>query len=56
MEVDETLFMGFHNVFRQKESFGNVLADLTGHIVTLNAVNRRIFVRVLLFHFLIIAL
>ena len=54
VEVDETLLVCLNYDLGKKYSFGNILGDLTCHIVTLHAVDRRILVGVLLLYFLVI--
>ena len=56
MEMDKSLFMCLHNIFRKQETLRDVLADLTGHIITLYAVDRRILVGILLLDFLVVTL
>ena len=54
MEMYDTLFVSFHDMFRQKETFCDILADLACHVVSLYAVDRRILVGILLNDFLVV--
>ena len=56
MKMDDTLFMCLYYIRRQQESLRNILADLSGHIISLYTVYSRILIRILLLHFLIITL
>ena len=56
MEMDNTLFMGFHNICRQQKSFCNIFADFPRHIIPLYAVHRGILIGVFLFYFFVAAL
>ena len=53
MEVDDALLMGLYDVLGEQDSLGQVLGDLTGHIVALGAVDDRVLVGVLLLDLLI---
>ena len=53
VEVDDTLFVGFHDVGGQKDTAGQILGDLTGHIIALRGINDRVLVGILLLDFLI---
>ena len=55
MKMDDSFLMRLYDLRWQKESSGDILADLTGHIISLYAVYSRILVGVLLFYFLVIA-
>ena len=48
VEVDDSFLVGLHDVFREKQTFGKILGDFTGHVVTLYAVDDRVLVGVLL--------
>ena len=54
--MDNALLVGGHNIRRKQNPFGNVFADLPGHVVPLYTVDRRIFVGIFLLDFLIVAL
>ena len=56
VEMDKTSFVSINNIGLLKNTLGNILTNLTCHIVTLNAVYGRILVRVFLLNFLVIAL
>ena len=43
-EVNNTFLISLNNISRQKHSSCKVTADLTGHIVTLNAVDGRVLI------------
>ena len=48
VEVNDSFLVGLHDVFREKQTFGKVLGDFTGHVVTLYAVDDRVLVGILL--------
>ena len=54
--MDNPFFMRAHNVFRQQETLGNVLADFACHIIALHAVYGRVFIGIFLLYFFVIAL
>ena len=56
MKVDKPFLMCLHNVRWKQKSSCQILADLTGPIVALNAVDGRVFIGVFLLDFLIVAL
>ena len=56
MEMNDTLFVGSYNICGKQNPLGNIFADLAGHIVTLDTVDRRVLVGVFLLDFLIVAL
>ena len=56
MEVDDALTMGFHDVLRKENALREVTADLAGHVVSLDAVDRGVLVGVLLLCLLVVAL
>ena len=53
MEMDHALLMRLYDIFRKQNSLGQILADLPCHIITLCRVDHRVFIRILLVHFLI---
>ena len=56
VEVDDALVVGFHHVGRQEQAHGDVLGNLSCHVVALHGVDRGVLVRVLLLGFLVVAL
>ena len=56
VEVNNTFLISLNNISRQKHSSCKVTTDLTGHIVTLNAVDGRVLIWIFLLYFLVIAL
>ena len=56
VEVDDAFLVGLDDLRRQQHTHSQVLADLTGHIVALDAVDGGVFVGVLLLDFLVVAL
>ena len=56
VEVDETLLMGLDDLRVQQQAGGQVLGDLTGHVVALDAVDGGVLVGVLLLDFFVLAL
>ena len=56
MEMNETCLVSGNDILIEKESLGDILTYLTGHIVTLNAVDGRILIGVLLLDLFIVAL
>ena len=56
VEVDDALLMRLDDLRREQHAHGQVLADLTGHVVTLYAVDGRVLVGVFLLDFLVVAL
>ena len=56
VEVDQTLLMGLDDLRIQQQTCGQILGDLTGHIVTLHAVDGGVLVGVFLLDFLVLAL
>ena len=56
MEVDDAGVVGFYNVRGQQQTVGDIPADLAGHIVPLDGVDRGVFVAVLLLGLLVVAL
>ena len=55
VEVDNSFLMRANHLIRKKKSSRQVTADFAGHIITLNAVDRRILIGILLLHFLVAA-
>ena len=53
MHMNNALSIRLHNVLRQKISFGQIFRDVSGHIVSLNTVDDRIFVAVFLKRFFV---
>ena len=56
MEMDNAFLVSLHHFLGKQKPLGNVLADLTGHIVPLDAVHYRVFIGIFLEDFLVIAL
>ena len=56
VEVDETLLMSLDDLGVQQQAGGQILGDLTGHVVALDAVDGGVLVGVLLLDFLVLAL
>ena len=56
VEVDEAVLVSLYNNLREKNSSGNILGNLTCHIVALYAVYGRILVCVLLLYLLVVTL
>ena len=56
VEVDQAFLVCLDNVRGQQQAGGQVLGDLTGHVVALDAVDGGVLVGVLLFDFLVVAL
>ena len=53
VEMDDPLFMRPHDLLREKDSSGQVLAYFPRHVISLGGVDHRVLVGVLLVHFLI---
>ena len=49
MEVDDPFLMSLYDISRQKQAFGQIFRDFSGHIVPLGGVDHRVFVGVFLF-------
>jgi len=47
MEMDDALLMGLNDIRRKQNPAGDILADFAGHIVALDAVDRRVLVGIL---------
>ena len=56
MEVNDALFMCFNNILRKQKTLRNISGNLAGHVIPLRRIHNRVFVRVFLFDFLIVAL
>ena len=56
VEVDDSLLVRLDDLLRQQDAARDVLRDLAGHVVALDAVDRRVFIRVLLLRLLVVAL
>ena len=56
VEMDDALLVRLHDVGGQQQTLGQILADLSGHVVALYAVDRGIFIGILLFHLFVVAL
>ena len=56
VEVDDALLVRLDDVLGQQDAVGDVAADLTGHVVTLRAVDDRVLVGVFLLGLLVVAL
>ena len=53
VEMDDPLFMGPHDLLREKDSSGQVLAHFSCHVVPLSGIDHRVLIGVLLIYFLI---
>ena len=56
VEVDQALIVGIHDLLGQQHTLSQVLGNLAGHIVTLDGIDGRVLVRVLLLDLFVIAL
>ena len=56
VEMDQALIMGIHDLLRQQHTLSQVLGDLAGHVVTLNGIDGRVLVGVLLLNLFVVAL
>ena len=56
VEMDQALIMGIHDLLGQQHTLSQVLGDLAGHVVTLNGIDGRVLVGVLLLDLFVIAL
>ena len=56
MEVNQALIVSIHNLLGQQHTLGQVLGDLAGHVVTLNGIDGRVLVGVLLLDLFVVAL
>ena len=55
MKMDQTFFMCFDNLRIQQDTLGNILADLSCHIITLYAVYNRILIGIFLLYLFVVA-
>ena len=55
VEVNQALVVGIHDLLGQQHALRQVLGDLAGHVVALNGVDGRVFVRVLLLDLFVVA-
>ena len=55
MKMNYALLVCFDYIVIKQKSFGNVLADLTRHIVTLNAVYGRVLIGIFLLYLFVVA-
>ena len=53
--MDNPLLVRLHDVLRQQHPAGDILRNLTGHVIALHAVDRGVFVGVFLLGFLVVA-
>ena len=56
VEMNDSLFMSLDHFLGQQKTVGNILAHRSCHVVSLNTVDHRIFIGILLKHFLVAAL
>ena len=56
VEMDDALLVRLDDLLRQQDAARDVLRDLAGHVIALDAVDRRVFIRVFLLGLLIVAL
>ena len=56
VEMDQALIMGIHDLLGQQHTLSQVLGDLAGHVVTLNGIDGRVLVGVLLLDLFVVAL
>ena len=56
MKMNQPLLIRLHDLRGQKKPSGEILADLTGHVIPLHAVDNGILIGILLEHLLIVAL
>ena len=54
--MDQTFLMSLNNILGKKESLGDILADFSRHIVSLNRINDGILVGILLLNLFVVAL
>ena len=54
VEMDDALFVCFHDLLREQQAAGEVLRYLAGHVVTLRGIDDRVLVRVFLLHLFIV--
>ena len=53
MEMDDALFVCFHDLLREQQAAGEVFRYFAGHVVTLCGIDDRVLIRVFLLHFFI---
>ncbi len=56
VEMNQALIMGIHDLLGQQHTLSQVLGDLAGHVVTLNGIDGRVLVGVLLLDLFVVAL
>ena len=56
MEVNQALIVSIHNLLGQQHTLSQVLGDLAGHVVTLNGIDGRVLIGVLLLDLFVVAL
>ena len=56
MEMDQAVFMRLDNILRKQHAHGQVLGDLTGHVIALNGIDRGVLVGILLLDLFVVAL
>ena len=56
MEVDQALIVSIHDLLGQQHTLSQVLGNLAGHVVTLNGIDGRVLVGVLLLDLFVVAL
>ena len=56
VEVDNTRVVGIHNILGEQDPAGNILGNLTCHVVPLDCINGGVLVGVFLLDFLVVAL
>ena len=56
VEVNDSGFMGLYDILRKENTLCQILADLSGHVVTLGGVDDRVLVGILLLHLFIVLL
>ena len=56
VEMDQALIMGIHDLLGQQHTLSQVLGNLAGHVVTLNGIDGRVLVGVLLLNLFVVAL
>ena len=54
--MDDALLVRLDDLLRQQDAARDVLRDLAGHVIALDAVDRRVFIRVFLLGLLVVAL
>ncbi|MNN67428.1 hypothetical protein D3C81_1830620 [compost metagenome] len=56
VKMNDACLMCFYDVRWQQQTLGYILGDLTGHVVPLDGINRRIFVGILLLDLFVVTL